>query len=342
MKKLLFITLLVACEFLSLAAFTSFKNSVKKASNSLRSRDTTVSRPLAKIPSQGGLDGISFDDINEIWYAVGIRSINLTHTDRINSISVTYILSGGSTYVAPTRGKPSGVSINITFPSQVYISKMICDTNGSYISQIVFQTLGPGYDERTYGPYGKPGNASFTSEIQVIAFYGTTKDYINSIGVYGLQLINRSQAIGGKGGSEFDDELPFKFPAIVGILSIRVWSGVIVDGIQTEYLTFDKGALLGAMHGNGGSQNMSKITLSDGEKLELVEAMMGVRLVDQLTFTSRKADGSTVKYGPYGQSTNSSFTCSGSIIGFLGSAGDQIDRLGIFFVGKSGYCKNSP
>ena len=100
-----------------------------------------------------------------------------------------------------------------------------------------------------YGPYGKPGNASFTFEAQLVAFHGSSSSFIDSIGVYGLQLIKQSETIGGNGGSEFNDRVPFRLPAIVGIRSISIWSALVVDGIQTEYLTLDKGTVLGVMHG---------------------------------------------------------------------------------------------
>ena len=346
MKDFLIITSILLCGLFSLstsAAFTSFQNGAKKTTGPLYMNDTRVPRPLMKYPRQGGLGGTAFDDLNEILFVVGIQSINLTQSDRINSISVTYFTSGGSTYIAPTRGKPSGESINITFPSDFHISKIECGTNGLYVSQLAFHTEGPGNDHRMYGPYGKPGNASFTFETHVVAFYGSSSLFIDSIGVYGLQLIKQSEALGGDGGSEFTDGVPIRFPAIVGIRSISIWSALVVDGIQTEYLTLDKGTVLGVMHGEGGSQNMSKITFSEGENLELVEGWVGTHLVDRLTFTSRKADGSMVKYGPYGQLTpDNTFTCSGNIVGFLGSAGSQIDRLGIFSVGDSAGCKSLP
>ena len=347
MKDFLVITSILFCGLFSMttyAAFTSFKNGAKKTTSPLYLNDTRVPRPLMKYPSRGGLDGTTFDDLKDVLFVIGIRSINLTQSDRINSISVTYFTSGGSTFTAPTRGKPSGESVSITFPSTLHISKVECNTNGSYVSQLTFHTLGPGNEKRMYGPYGKPGNASFSFETQVIAFHGSSSLFIDRIGVYGLPLINQSQAIGGDGGSVFSDELPFRFPAVVGIHAISIWSGAIVDGIQTEYLTLDKGTVLGVLHGKGLSKNVSKITFSEGENLELVEGWLSndPTLVDRLTFTSRKADGSTVKHGPYGElSTNNNFTCSGNIIGFLGSAGSQIDSLGVFSVGNSTSCKTS-
>ena len=348
MKNFLIITSILLCGLFSLstsAAFTSFKNGAKKTTRPLYLNDTSVPRPLMKYPSQGGLNRTAFDDLKELLYIVGIQSINLTQSDRINSISVTYFTSGGSTYTAPTRGKPSDVSVRITFPSNFHISKIEFDTNGSYVSQLTFHVLGPRNDRRIYGPYGKPGNASFSFETQVIAFHGSSSSFIDRIGVYGLPLINQSQAIGGYGGNEFGNEVPFGLPAVVGIRAISIWSGSIVDGIQTEYLTLDKGTVLGIMHGKGLSKNMSKITFSEGENLELVEGWLSTKdpiLVDRVTFTSRKTDGSTVKHGPYGQlSTDNNFTCSGNIIGFLGSAGSQINRLGVFSVGNSTSCKTS-
>ena len=276
-----------------------------------------------KYSSRGSLNGTTVDDLKDVVFVIGIQSINLTQSDRINSISVTYFTSGGSTFTAPTRGKPSGESVSITFPSNPHISMVECNTNGSYVSQLTFHTLGPGNEKRTYGPYGKPGNASFSFETQVIAFHGSSSLFIDRIGVYGLPLINQSQAIGSDGNIVFNDELPFRLPVVVGIHAISVWSGPIVDGIQTEYLTLDKGTVPGVMYGEGLSKNMSKITFSEGENFKLVKEWLNTTdpllLVYRLTFTSRKADGSTVKYGPYGQlSTNNNVICSGNIIGFFG------------------------
>ena len=118
MKTFLVIASIVLCGLFSLttsAAFTSFKQEAKKNTNLLYLNNTSVPRPLVKYPSQGGHSGTAFDDLKDILFVVGIQSINLTQSDRINSISVTYFTSGGLTSTALTRGKPSGESVNITF-----------------------------------------------------------------------------------------------------------------------------------------------------------------------------------------------------------------------------------
>ena len=134
---------------------------------------------------------------------------------------MTYALSGGLTYTAPTRGKPSGELVSITLASQVSIYSIELDTIAdSFVSQMTFLMWGPGNESIKYGPYGKPGDASFTYAKQVIAFYGSVGIYLNSIGLYGLELLKQSRMVGGEGGSNFGDGVLFEFPAIVGIRAV--------------------------------------------------------------------------------------------------------------------------
>ena len=59
------------------------------------------SRPITKSPSQGGINGIAFDDSNNSALLpaiiVGIHSINISAEDQIGAFQVTYLLSNGFT-----------------------------------------------------------------------------------------------------------------------------------------------------------------------------------------------------------------------------------------------------
>ena len=54
-------------------------------------------------------------------------------------------------------------------------------------------------------------------------------------------------------------------------------------------------------------------------------------LVDQLTFTTRKPDGSTATYGPYGKTGRTEFDVDGRLVGFFGRAGNLLDAVGVFY-----------
>ncbi len=280
---------------------------------------------------------MKFDDFSLLQYIVGVHSINLSYTDQINSIAVTYIMAGGLFFSGPLHGKVSGPILNITLGPTEHIYMVEGQTSGQVVNQLTFRTVSPGNDLRTYGPYGKEGSTKFAFEKYVVAFHGSADAYLNSVGIYGLSTLNKSVQHGGTGGSAFNDGLPQKIPPVVGIQSISIWNGAVIDGLQTEFVTLGGNSLMGGKHGFAESNNMTKITLNEGDHLVTVHGTADttsstLNLVTQLGFTVQKSTGEMVKYGPYGGPSIQAFNFTGKIVGFQGYAGKQIDKIGVFFV----------
>ncbi len=332
-------SLLVFC-LLFISCSLSLDNYKKDAVSCLPAQpeDGRVIRPLCRVDGQGGMMGPLFDDYqllqNKI---VGVHSIKLSYSDLVNSIAVTYVMIDGKLQAGPLHGNVSGTSVNITLGPTEHIWRMEGQTSGRYVNQLAFITIGPGGTMISYGPYGKGGIASFSVDIQVVAFHGRSDASLNSIGVYGLKGLNQSAEHGGDGGTAFNDGLPVRKPAVVGIRSISIWSGAIVDGLQVEFITQGGNTLLGARHGKGLSNNLTKITLESGDHLVFVLGSYDSKnlvLVTQLGFVVQKSDGNLVMHGPFGKESDSFFTFSGSIIGFHGRQGSQLDKIGVFYVQK--------
>lgn len=187
-------------------------------------QDVPVPRPLTKSRGQGGLNGTEFDDMEQFKLAniVGVHSINITFGDQINSIEVIYILSNKSLLRSPRHGKPSETSVNITFIPDEQIVKIEGKTNGQLVDQLTITTVGPNYEHRVYGPFGRTGTLSFTFEGQAIAFYGRSGDLMDNIGVYYLDSLKMSERIGGSSGFDFDDYYELNYPPIINIRSINI------------------------------------------------------------------------------------------------------------------------
>ena len=291
-----------------------------------------VSRPLTKMESEGGPNGVEFDDFELLGFVIGVHSINLSFTDQINSILVTYYMSGGLLISSPVHGKPVGQWVNITLDPQEFIWKVEGQTDGSYITLLTFRTTFHGNINKTYGPYGHQGNFKFTFEKSVVAFHGRSGDSLSSVGIYGLQNLNKSRRYGAPGGNGFDDGLLFRIPPVVGIHSITIWNGVIIDGIQVEFIGLDGKIILGTKHGSGNSQNSTKITFDPGETIIAINGTADSRRVCQLRFTTRTTIGLRKEYGPFGNTQVHPFSFSGTILGFQGQSRNQINMLGVFYV----------
>ncbi len=299
---------------------------------------TPVSRPLSKSPAQGGPNGTAFDDLvdydfNGVATIIGVRSINISFGDQVDSIQVTYILSNGSLFETPRRGKLSDQPlVNITLTPEESITKIEGKTNGALVDQLTITTVGPDYERKVYGPFGKTGLLSFSFEGHVIGFHGGYGDLLDKIGVYSVELLKKSDEYGGEGGSRFDDKADIKTPPIVRISQINIWNGELIDAFQVEYLLLGGSFTLGPKHGQGNSGILTTITFAEGEKISAMEGQIGDNYLSQLTFITEKEDGSEGKYGPFGTIGKHSFYINGNILGFYGFAGHLIDKIGVYYI----------
>ncbi|KAL5510318.1 hypothetical protein EMCRGX_G005845 [Ephydatia muelleri] len=131
---------------------------------------------------------------------------------------------------------------------------------------------------------------------------------------------------GGSGGNSFDDTAG----NIIGVTSITIHHGNQVDGIQATYLRTDNSTFEGPYHGgNGGSP--TTINFAADEVIVEVYGKTNNVLVDQITFVTRKRDGSTQTYGPYGMTGETPFSVKGRVASLFGRSGNLLDAIGFTF-----------
>ena len=309
--------------------------------------DASLPRPLVKSEGVGGDYGTEFDDMEEFSSSniIGIHSINISsgflEDSIIFSIGVVYVLSNKSLLTVPSRGQPYNI-FSIVLKPEEQIVKVEGKVDDNTIGQLTITTVGPNYKHTIYGPFGGIGTLSFAFEGQIIAFHGRSSGSLNSIGVYSLAKLTRSDQYGstGCGYSEFDDISDLNYPPIVAIKSISIWvSYDTVAAIQMGYLLLDGSTLLGKPHSPVPTTNFTPttITLEDGDKLIALQGeidvidVAGYLYITQLNFTILTRNGE-VMYGPFGNKGYESFNIRGNILGIHGSSDGLIYRIGAYYL----------
>lgn len=114
------------------------------------------SRPLIKYPLQGGRgNGTLFDDFLVDFGTErisGIWSINISASDKVDSIQVTYILTN-HTYHGPVRGSVSSEPFTIELGNWGHLDRIEGVTDGVRITQLTVTTRVGRYEKRVYGPF---------------------------------------------------------------------------------------------------------------------------------------------------------------------------------------------
>ena len=221
----------------------------------------------------------------------------------------------------------------ITLDKREIIVKVEGQTDGKFVNQLMFTTTGSSSGKKVYGPFGRNGSKCFSFEGYIVAFYGRGGPrHLNRIGMHSIKLLKKSHAFGGTGGNAFDDTTDISGPPRVGVTQIQVWSGDTVNAIQVMYAFLGNDLLLADQHGQSGNGNLTTINFADGELVVALEGMIDNNLVSQLTFITRKQDGTKTKYGPFGEVGGRAFSISGKIVAFYGSSGSLIDKIGVYYV----------
>ena len=127
---------------------------------------------------------------------------------------------------------------------------------------------------------------------------------------------------GGEGGIPWDDGVELYIPQVMNIKEIVIRFGESVDSIQVNYELLWGGVLEGDTHGGSG-ESLTIIDLEPGEKIVEVYTTF-TTIINQISVTLEKPDGSRVEYGPYGSAAGGdSVYITGDIIGFYGIAGEM-------------------
>lgn len=297
-------------------------------------KEDKVPRPLYKSSSEGGSGGtVAFDDIANYSSIIGIHSINISSGNQVDSIEVIYILSNKTLFHAPRRGRlASQPPVNISLVDEEIV-KIEGKTNGMFVDQLTFTTVGPSYLHKQYGPFGRTGQLSFSLEGQVIGFFGRHGDMLDNIGIYSLEALKKSSWFGDDSGDYFDDYVDLKFPPIVKISRIFIWSNRHLTAYQVEYLLVDGSLMLGKQHGPENDDGLTTITFGDGEVISALEGATIVT-VAEITITTTKQNGEIARYGPFGEAGDGSqhFSIQGKVLGFFGSAQGGINGLGVYYI----------
>ena len=119
-----------------------------------------------------------------------------------------------------------------------------------------------------YGPYGKTGLIPFSVQGNIISFFGSSGNLLDSIGFYSYSNLSRSELFGGTyNESHFDSNHNSPQSAVtepaLKISKLLICSGNQVDRIQAEYVTYSgKFILSPTFGGTGGSLHVIEATPS--------------------------------------------------------------------------------
>ncbi|XP_048129025.1 jacalin-related lectin 4-like [Rhodamnia argentea] len=204
------------------------------------------------------------------------------------------------------------------------------------ITSLTFQT-----NKKTIGPIGDEGGWHFSCPAtggKIVGFYGTSGEYLESIGVYfqpisHLYPIISTGPFGGLGGSAWDDG---KFN---GVMEIEVMYDDVVCCIKFAY---DKSGerVCSVMHGgrSGRVNAMGTTRVIFDYPREYLTSISGYKrengddadnaIVQSLTFYSNRG-----RYGPFGIEMGKYFwypSTGSKIIGFYGRSSKTLNSIGVY------------
>lgn len=293
----------------------------------------TMARQISQSSNYGGSGGRAWDDniYSHSPTIVGVRKIDIRHGNQVDGLQVTYLLADGSTYTAPRHGGSGGSPSSFTLAEDERIIRIEGKTNNALVDQLTFITQNAAGEENVYGPYGKTGRTPFSVEGYVVGFFGRAGNLLDAIGFYFLPPLQKSSQFGGSGGNAFVDPIETNIPPIVNVKKMRIRHGNQVDSIEADYELLGGKVYDGTKHGGSGG-SLTEVDFAEGEVITAMAGKTNNVLVDQLTFTTMKPDGSTSTYGPFGRTGRTEFRVDGNIVGFHGRSGNLLDALGAFYV----------
>jgi hypothetical protein len=264
-------------------------------------------------------------------HVVGIHAVKISASSQVDAIEVTYQLSNGSLYTAPSRGNASDSSETILLGALSYVGKIEGKTDGTAINQLTITTIGPRYEVDVYGPYGKGGVAFFQFQGVVAGFHGTYSNRLDQIGVYSLENVRRAGHAYGSyvDGEVFDEFTDFRNPPIVGISKLLIRHHDYITSIQAEYLLLGGTPVLGKKHG-GDEGDLTTVTFDRGEVVTNIQGHYDT-YISQLTVFTMKEGGIPARYGPFGKQAFYNITIEGHVLGFFGRSSETLNSIGAYY-----------
>ena len=300
-------------------------------------------RPVLKSQGEGSPDGSYFDDVANISTIVNINTIGIMSMYQVDLLEITYILNNGSLYLASDHGSSLFYPENITLDKDEYVSKIEGSTSNELVNQLTFTISSMNRkSKREIGPFGTTvGKENFTFEGFIIGFHGRTGKYvIQNVGVYYISPAKVSPYFGYPDSHNFMEDPDAFYPPVVKVTKIFICYSDRIDSIQLEYRLHGGRRMLGKQYPQGStSGKLTTIIFRDNEWL--IGAYGKVKQgrfqsYIEITFVTRKTDGSRALYGPYGsyngtvQSTTK-FSVTGTIIGYKGYFKNGLNSVGFFY-----------
>ena len=293
----------------------------------------------------GGNCGIPYDEyiFTNIPRVMGVKNIQVGYyKEHISTIQMTYILQGGSTFVAPVHGtkKDNAVNLHLKDGETVIQIKANRCRSLSVLTDVVkhlsFTTQKKDGTIATYNfsPDGVLDDLTFTVTGVLLGLFGYSGWFIDSLGIYYSLL--RTELFGGSGGEAFDVE---SVTNISGIKAIKVWSLSRVASIEVTYLN-TAGKTLDAVQ-YGSHTEMAELTsIEFEENEEIVQIHIGTLKSDKepensvgmLKIITKNIYGSRKEYGPYGCSNGEEFTVNGRVVAFFGQSKWFLDAIGMYYI----------
>ena len=297
-------------------------------------------RPVLKIPGVGSSDEMltTFDDLKDLNDSIlTVHSITIASSNQIDSIQFSYVFKNGSIYRPPARGEGHTVPQTIKLAEDEYVAK-IEGTAGSNqpFGQVYITIKNPNNKSRVYGPYGaNVGERNFTFEGYILGIHGKIdppntgyRRIVRNLGVYQLAPVKESGFFSDITLTTFYENPDMIFPPVVKISKMFIrHDDDGVYSLQVEYQHLDGSTRLGGKYGSDRG-NLTTISLEYGEELSGLKGELftiegpafEVNIIGKIIFTTRKKNGSTAAYGPFGKRGNIPISVDGHILGFSGSA----------------------
>ncbi|XP_078171477.1 agglutinin-like [Carex rostrata] len=287
---------------------------------------------IQKIGPVGGHGGTTFDmDTTGISRIV---KISVRVSTVINSFGVSFVRDGREE-TAGMWGNTPGKLVEFELQPSEYITSIkghIGDlVPTTVINSITFETnLG------SFGPYGRNVGVPFELPAfggQIIGFHGSAGDVLDRIGVY-IQvptqvLIQKIGPVGGHGGTRFDMDTN----GISRIVKISVRVSTVINSFGVSFIRDGREESAGMWGSTPGK--LVEFQLQPSEYITSVKGHIG-DLVPTTVINSITFETNLGSFGPYGGNVGVPFELpafGGQIIGFHGSAGDVLDRIGVYVKG---------
>jgi len=288
-------------------------------------------RQLLSTNVVGGRGGRTFYD-SQVPENARVSEVRIRSGERIDSVQMVYELSDGSSQEGRRYGGSGGRLNVFRLDSDEYITGL----SGRYGETIDSMRIETNKRSSTlFG--GRGGSTDYRVDVPsgnyAVGFTGRAGDYLDAIGLICTSLraqVLETSTAGGSGGSAFSEA---RIPAGARVSEVRIWAGEYVDAVQAIYVLSNGQSFEGVRHGGSGG-NAYVFRLNSGEYIVGISGRYG-RNIDSLRIHTNRRESQV--FG--GRGGNRDFRINvpsgNQAVGFIGSAGDYLDAIGLMYMGIS-------